>query len=143
MREWLGDLTAPLEHIDRVIVRQPSYLEALPGLLAAQPLDAWRDWLAWSLVRRTAPLLDAEVVQANFDFYGTVLTGAPQLRERWKRGVGLVEGTLGEAVGELYVAEHFPAAERRSKRVFEAVNLVLFPASRQQRGLVAPGWIHH
>jgi putative endopeptidase len=112
VRDWLADLSAPLEHIDRVIVRQPSYLEALPGLLADQPLDAWRDWLAWSLVRRSSPLLDSEVVQANFDFYGTVLTGAPQLRERWKRGVGLVEGTLGEAVGELYVGKHFPPAAK-------------------------------
>ena len=124
VREWLGDLGAPLEHIDRVIVRQPSYVEALPGLLGEQPLDAWRDWLAWSVVRRAAPLLDSEVVEANFAFYGTTLTGAPQLRERWKRGVGLVEGTLGEAVGELYVAEHFPpqAKERMLQLVHNLVD---------------------
>ena len=78
------------------------------ALLAEQPLDAWRDWLAWSVVRNGASLLDAEIVQANFDFYGTTLSGSPQLRERWKRGVGLVEGSLGEAVGELYVGKHFP-----------------------------------
>jgi putative endopeptidase len=108
VRDWLAEMGAPGEHIDSVVVRQPSYVEALPTLLAEHPLAAWRDWLAWALVRRQAGLLDSEVVQANFDFYGTTLSGAPQLRERWKRGVALVEGSLGEAVGELYVAEHFP-----------------------------------
>jgi putative endopeptidase len=105
---WLGELGAPLEHVGTVVVRQPSYVEALPGLLAEQPLAAWRHWLAWSVVRGMARLLDAEMVQANFDFYGTVLSGTPEVRERWKRGVALVEGVLGEAVGALYVAEHFP-----------------------------------
>ena len=108
MREWLTALSAPMEHIDEVVVRQPSYVESIPGLLAEQPLDAWRDWLAWSVVRNGASLLDSEIVEANFDFYGRTLSGAPQLRERWKRGVALVEGSLGEAVGELYVERHFP-----------------------------------
>ena len=50
----------------------------------------------------------------NFRFYGTVLSGTPQLRERWKRGVALVEGSLGEAVGQVYVDRHFsPAAKER------------------------------
>ena len=105
---WLGAVGAPMQHVDEVIVRQPSFVASLAGLLAEHPVDTWKDWLAWSLIRRNASLLDSEIVQANFDFYGTTLTGAPQLRERWKRGVSLVEGSLGEAVGELYVAEHFP-----------------------------------
>ena len=122
-REWLTALNAPMEHIDEVIVREPSYVEALRGVLADQPLAAWRDWLAWSVVRNAASLLDAEMVQANFDFYGTTLSGAPQLRERWKRGVGLVEGSLGEAVGELYVAQRFPPEAK--ERMLELVdNLV-------------------
>ena len=122
-REWLTALNAPMEHIDEVIVREPSYVQALRGVLADQPLDAWRDWLAWSVVRNGASLLDAEMVQANFDFYGTTLSGAPELRERWKRGVGLVEGSLGEAVGELYVAQRFPPQAK--ERMLELVdNLV-------------------
>ena len=106
--DWLAQMSAPMELIEEVVVREPSYVDALPVLLAEQPLEAWRDWLAWSVIRNGASLLDAEIVQANFEFYGTTLSGAPQLRERWKRGVGLVEGSLGEAVGELFVAEHFP-----------------------------------
>jgi putative endopeptidase len=123
VREWLAALSAPMEHIDEVVVRQPSYLESISGLLAEQPLEAWRDWLAWSVVRNGASLLDSEIVQANFDFYGTTLSGSPQLRERWKRGVGLVEGSLGEAVGELYVGAHFPP-EAKARMVELVENLV-------------------
>ena len=120
---WLQAIGAPMEQVTEVIVRQPSFVDAIAGHLAEQPLSAWQDWLAWSLIRRNAALLDAELVQANFDFYGTTLTGAPQLRERWKRGVSLVEGSLGEAVGELYVAEHFPP-EAKARMVELVENLV-------------------
>ena len=123
VRTWLAELGAPLEHVDEVVVRQPSYVDSLPGLLAGHPVESWRDWLAWSLVRNAAALLDGEIVQANFDFYGTILSGTPTLRERWKRGVALVEGALGEAVGELYVAKHFPPQAK--ERMLELVgNLV-------------------
>ena len=54
----------------------------------------------------------------------------------------MAAGTTKAALRQA-TAEHYPAAERNSKRVFDAVNLVLFPASRQQTGLVAPGWVHH
>src|SRR5690606_33747742 len=60
---------------------------------------------------RAAYLTD-ELVEANFDFYGRTLTGAEEIRERWKRGVSLVEGALGEAVGQVYVERHFPAAHK-------------------------------
>ena len=63
----------------------------------------WRDWLAWHVVHAHAPYLSCAVVEENFDFYGRTLSGVPQMRERWKRGVGLVEEALGEAVGQLYV----------------------------------------
>ncbi len=123
VRQLLLAMSAPGEHIGEVVVRQPDFVAALPKLLAEHPIDHWRDWLAWSHIRRAASLLDAEIVQANFDFYGTRLSGVPELRERWKRGVGLVEGALGEAVGELYVAEHFPPSAK--SRMLELVdNLV-------------------
>jgi putative endopeptidase len=121
--QWLAATGAPMAHVEDVVVRQPSFVEALAGIVAGQPLAAWQDWLAWSVVRSSAALLDAEIVQANFGFYGTVLSGVPQLRERWKRGVSLVEGAMGEAVGELYVAEHFPP-EAKSRMVHLVENLV-------------------
>jgi putative endopeptidase len=94
--------------LDEVVVRQVSYFEQLGRMLTEDRLEAWRDWLIWKAVHAMAPLGPEELVQANFDFYGRILSGTPQLRERWKRGVGLVEQSVGEALGELYVAEHFP-----------------------------------
>ena len=121
--DWLLATGAPAEHVQEVVVRQPSFLAAVPGLLAEQPIEAWRDWLAWGVIRSAAALLDREIVQANFSFYGTTLSGIPVLRERWKRGVSLVEGSLGEAVGELYVAAHFPP-EAKGRMLSLVANLV-------------------
>jgi putative endopeptidase len=93
---------------DVVVVAQPSFFEGLAELIVPGRLGDWKLWAKWALATSLAPYLPAAIVQANFDFYGTVLQGTPQLRDRWKRGVGLVEGVLGEAVGKLYVAKHFP-----------------------------------
>ena len=91
--------------------------------LAEEPVEVWRDWLAWHVVHAHAPYLSAAVVEENFDFYGRTLSGVPQMRERWKRGVGLVEEALGEAVGQLYVERHFPPHAK--ERMVELVdNLV-------------------
>jgi putative endopeptidase len=68
----------------------------------------WRDWLRWQVVHGWAPYLPQAFVEENFDLYGRTLSGVPQIRDRWKRGVTLVEGALGEAVGQLYVERHFP-----------------------------------
>jgi putative endopeptidase len=104
---WLTGLEAPEAALATVVVRQPSFVEGLAALLTPDRLDEWRDWLAWQVIRSAAPYLHAEVVQANFDFYGKTLTGTPELRARWKRGVSLVEGAMGEAVGRIYVDRHF------------------------------------
>ena len=109
---WQEALAAPESSFASVVVRQPSFVSGLAGLLTPEHLDAWRDWLRWQLIRSAAPYLHAEVVDANFDFYGKTLTGTPELRARWKRGVSLVEGSLGEAVGRIYVDRHFsPSAK--------------------------------
>ncbi|WP_432496927.1 M13 family metallopeptidase [Kineococcus gypseus] len=109
---WSGAAGLPETALDEVVVRQPDYLTGMAGVLTGTPVSTWREWLGWRVLHQAAPYLSAEVVDANFAFYGTTLTGVPQLRERWKRGVGLVEGALGEALGQLYVAEHFPPAAK-------------------------------
>jgi endothelin-converting enzyme/putative endopeptidase len=98
--------------IAETCVRQPSYLEHLSSALAEVPIEQWRTWLAIRVIRTAAPYLPAELVETNFDFYGRTLSGTPQLRERWKRGVAVVEGSIGEAVGREYVARHFPPASK-------------------------------
>ncbi|MDQ3416973.1 MAG: peptidase M13 [Actinomycetota bacterium] len=106
--DWLEGLHAPQGAFDEVIVRQPAALETAGQLLQERPLGDWQAWLVFHHVRACAAYLSGAFVDASFAFYGTRLSGVPQLRERWKRGVGVVEGALGEALGQLYVAEHFP-----------------------------------
>jgi len=106
--EWLSGLQAPDGAFDEVVVRQPEALAATARLLQERPLADWRAWLVFHHVRASSAYLSSRFVDASFAFYGTTLSGIPQLRERWKRGVGVVEGALGEALGRLYVAEHFP-----------------------------------
>jgi putative endopeptidase len=106
---WLAAIDGPAHALDEVVVRQPSFVESLQVLLKPERLDSWRDWLAWQVVRSNAGYLSADFVEANFDFYGRTLSGTPELRVRWKRGVSLVEGALGEAVGRIYVERHFRA----------------------------------
>ncbi len=91
-----------------VVVAQPDVVEATSRLLDEVDLGTWKHWCRWRVLSTYAPYLSSEFVEAHFDFYGRTLTGAPQLRERWKRGVGLVQGVLGEAVGKLYVERHYP-----------------------------------
>jgi putative endopeptidase len=105
---WRIALGAPESAFDTVVIRQPSFVEGLGALLVDSRLDEWRDWLAWQVVHSAAPFLPVRFVDENFDFYGRTLSGTPQQRDRWKRGVAVVEGSLGEAVGRIYVERHFP-----------------------------------
>ncbi|MEA5052788.1 MAG: M13 family metallopeptidase, partial [Propionicimonas sp.] len=114
---WSAILAAagvPIDSLDTVIVAQPSFVEALPGLLTPSRLEDWKAWARWTLVSSMSPYLPDAMAQNRFDFYGTVLQGTPVMRDRWKRGVDLVERFLGEAVGKLYVERHFsPVAKQR------------------------------
>ena len=93
---------------------QPSFFTDVSKLIESEPLEAWKTWLRWNVISSLSPYLSSEFVDERFRFYGTVLSGTPQLKPRWKRGVALVEGVLGEAVGKLYVDRHFsPVAKER------------------------------
>jgi len=91
----------------RLIVSQPSAIEASAKLIAATPIDTWKDYLTLRTIRAAAPMLSKAFVDESFDFGGKTLSGTPQLPERWKRGVATVNGALGEAVGQAYVARYF------------------------------------
>lgn len=105
------------------MVRQPDYLTAAAEALREVELKHWKEWLSWRVVRNAAPLLSKAFVDENFSFYGKTLTGAPELRERWKRGLDVVENALGEAVGQLYVGEYFPPVAK-ARMVDLVANLV-------------------
>jgi endothelin-converting enzyme/putative endopeptidase len=93
-------------------VRQPSFFEHLETVLGEIAIADWQVLLTAKVLRAAAPYLTDDFVEANFDFYGRTLSGTPELRARWKRGVALVEGALGEAVGKEYVARHFPPTSK-------------------------------
>ncbi|GAB2980860.1 M13 family metallopeptidase [Nocardioides montaniterrae] len=110
---YITNLGGTEDTIAEVCVRQPSYFEHLSKVLASVPLATWQDWLMSHVWRHAAAYLSDDFVQTNFDFYGRTLNGTPELRARWKRAVAFVEGAMGEAVGQEYVARHFPPTSKQ------------------------------
>ncbi|WP_084074888.1 M13 family metallopeptidase [Demequina sp. NBRC 110052] len=107
-RAWAEAILLPEAAHDLLIASEPSYLEAFAALWEEIDLETWKTYLRWRIVNSRAPYLTQEISKANFEFYGTVLSGATEQRARWKRGVGFVEAVAGELVGQEYVKEHFP-----------------------------------
>ena len=140
---WVKGLRAPDGAFDSVIVGEPSYLSGLSSALVDHELDDWKAWLSWMFISDQAPYLHEAIVEESFAFNGKVLSGTPKLKDRWKRGVAVVESSLGEVVGQLYVAEHFPprAKERMTelvanlieayRRAFESLEW-MSPATRER-----------
>ncbi|MDN4644045.1 M13 family metallopeptidase [Arthrobacter sp. PsM3] len=95
-----------------LIVSTPDFFAGAASLLESVPLNVWQEWLALRVVGAAAPYLSTAFVDANFAFYGTTLSGTPRNKDRWKRGVAVVENALGEAVGQIYVARHFPETHK-------------------------------
>lgn len=111
--------TLGLQKLESVNVGQVDYLTALDKILATTDLNTIKAYLAWNVINSAAPYLSKEFVDADFNFYGKVLSGTVENKPRWKRVVNTVDGCLGEAVGQLYVEKYFPAAakERMTKLV--------------------------
>ncbi|MFQ5747454.1 MAG: M13 family metallopeptidase [Gemmatimonadota bacterium] len=111
--DWQTMLTAAeLPGVEALIVRQPSYLEALDGIVRTTPVARWRTYLRWKLLDAWAADLPQRFVDADFDFYGRTLRGTEENRPRWKRAVSAVRGTMGELLGQAYVARHFQAEKK-------------------------------
>jgi putative endopeptidase len=96
------------DKVDSVIISQPSYFTGLDKLLAATPLPVWKAYFKWHVLSAAAPYLSKAFVDERFAFRGTVLSGIPENRARWKRGIALLDDALGEALGKLYVGKYFP-----------------------------------
>lgn len=109
---WLAAGEIPDLGFETTIVREPDFFTGIGVLLSQFDRDAWCSWLRWQVIGGAAPYLNEEIVLQNFSFYGTTLNGTPQLRERWKRAVSLIESAIGEAVGRVYVERHFPATSK-------------------------------
>lgn len=95
--------------IDSVVVSQPKYLETLQTVFNENKVNDWKEYMKWTLLRQSSGLLSTEIGDANWQFYGKTLTGAVQQRPADERALQTVNGTLGEALGKLYVEKKFPA----------------------------------
>jgi predicted metalloendopeptidase len=94
------------------VVRNPSYFTYLANLLPQHSIQHWKAYARWQILNTFANVLPAEIDAQNFAFYGTVLRGTEEQEARWKRAVNTVNGVLGEQVGKIYVAQHFPPAAK-------------------------------
>ena len=107
---WADAVGMPAEAHGLLIADEPTFFTGAAQLWAQTDVDTLKQWARWHVLSARAAYLTQEISRANFEFYGTVLSGAPQQRDRWKRGVGFVEGAVGELVGQEYVKRHFPPA---------------------------------
>ncbi|MDN4483112.1 M13 family metallopeptidase [Demequina lignilytica] len=114
---WADAIRMPATAHDLLVAGEPTYFTAVATVWAETDLETWKAYLRWRVVNSRAAYLTQEIAKANFDFYGTVLSGATEQRERWKRGVGFVEGVAGELVGQEYVQRHFPPAYKEQMDV--------------------------
>ncbi len=108
---------------DAVIVMQPSAVTGFAEQLKAQSLGTWKTYFRWHLIKSYSPYLSKPYVDENFAFFGKALRGIQENRPRWKRAVEGVEGSLGESLGKIYVARHFPPEAKARMDVLVA-NLV-------------------
>ncbi len=102
-----------LGNVPIIIAGQTTAIAAEGALFAEVPVDTWKDWMTFHFLNSSAQFLPRAFDEANFNFFSRTLRGVTQQRDRWKRGLGVLDNTLGEAVGEIYVRRHFPDESRR------------------------------
>ncbi len=111
--DWDAYLAAlDLKDVQEVIVGQPASLQAAAKIIDTLPVADQALYLQWKLVDGAAGTLSDAFVEQNFDFFGRTMRGQQEMQPRWKRAVSTVSGTLGEAVGQMYVEKYFPAAAK-------------------------------
>jgi putative endopeptidase len=116
---WATNAKVPAKAFESLVVCEPSFFESVSAMFARfdSHRDAWVAWLKLNLVSASAAFLTDDIVQQNFEFYAKTLSGTPQIRDRWKRGVSVTQGALGEAIGKVYVEKHFPARAKQEMKV--------------------------
>ena len=117
---WLEGAGKEKSLLAEVSVMMPSFFENIGRVLEEAGVETVKLWIKSSLLRSRAAFLSEDFVNEKFDFYGRALTGAEENKERWKRGVSLVESGMGEAVGQLYVQRHFkPEAKAQMDKLVQ------------------------
>lgn len=100
--------TMGVKDIQPFNIAQPEYIEEVSLILSSEFTDIIKAYYAWNVINTAAAYLSDDFVNANFEFYGKTISGAEQIRPRWKRVTSTVNGTLSEALGQIYVQKHFP-----------------------------------
>ena len=116
---WAEHAQVPTKALESVVVCEPSYFSSVSAMLGKFDAhrDSWVGWLKLNLVSASAAFLTDDIVQQNFEFYAKTLSGTPQIRDRWKRGVSVTQGALGEAIGKVYVEKFFPEKAKSEMKV--------------------------
>lgn len=110
--------------IDSLVVSQPKYMTALEDIFKTNKLEDWKAYLRWSLINKSTGVLTTDIETANWEFYSKTLQGALKQRPREERALQVVNGTVGEALGKLYVEKKFPAeAKEKAKAMIDNVFL--------------------
>ena len=120
------------------MVWHPTAVQGIAALAASESLDTWKAYLTFQALDHAAPFLPKAFVDEAFAFYGKTLSGTPELRARWKRGVDATSDALGEAVGKLYVARYFPASEKARVQAMVAQLIVAFGQRIDHLAWMAP-----
>ncbi len=108
--------------LDSLNVGNPEYFRQLSAMLVSEPIEHWKTYLRWRIVKSSAPLLSKPFVDENFEFQGKYLSGQKEIEARWKRCVSMTDAELGEALGPLYIAKAFPKkAEARMDVLVAAI----------------------
>ena len=111
--DWAAYLDAAgLSSQQTLVAWQPEAIRKLSALVASQPLQTWKDYLRFHALNHSASLLPKAYADLRFGFYGTQLQGTTQQRDRWKRAIAATDGALGDAIGQLYVKQYFPASSK-------------------------------
>ncbi|MDR1023860.1 MAG: M13 family metallopeptidase [Prevotellaceae bacterium] len=118
--DWAAFFAAAgLSDMQDLNVSQPAFIKEVSAILKDEKVDKLKAYFAWMYIDAAAAYLSDDFVNQNFEFYGKVLSGREELRPRWKRTVDVVNGAMGEAVGQAYVAKYFPASSK--ERMVELV----------------------
>ena len=113
-----------LPQVEAMVIRQPSYFQAFDRLFTEYSVEDWKVYFTWHLLDDFAPYLSKAFVDADFDFYGKTIQGREINLPRWERGTNLVNGAIGEILGEVYVKRHFkPEAKKRMETLVANLKL--------------------
>jgi len=111
---WNAYLAAAEVNVDEFNVNHPSYFEGLNAVFDKTPVDVWKNYLRFNLISTFAAYLPKDIVEANFNFYRKTLNGVKEMRPRWKRGINVINRSIGFMLGKVYVKEYFkPVAKER------------------------------